>query len=274
MHKPNLTKFVKTTQEFMSQRSPEILTAIGITGMISTTVLAVRATPKALQLIEEAKRKQNRALLDEAEALGHEKCQQIDRLKPIETVKVAWKPYIPAVITGTFSVACLIGATSVNNRRNAALATAYKLSEKAFTEYKEKVVETLGEKKEKLVQEKVHQGRVEQNPVSTSSVIVTGRGKTLCYEYYSGRYFESDIEEIRKAVNTVNRRMYYDVHVSLSEFYDELDLEHTAISDSVGWNLDTGFIEINFSSHIADDGRPCIVVNYDTPPRYDFDRLL
>ena len=129
-------------------------------------------------------------------------------------------------------------------------------------------------KKEKIVQEKVHQGRVEQNPVSTSSVIVTGRGKTLCYEYYSGRYFESDIEEIRKAVNTVNRRMYYDVHVSLSEFYDELDLEHTAISDSVGWNLDTGFIEINFSSHIADDGRPCIVVNYDTPPRYDFDRLL
>ena len=207
MHKPNLTKFVKSTQEFMSQRSPEILTAIGITGMISTTVLAVRATPKALQLIDEAKREQNRAILDEAMALGHEKCQQITTLKPLETVKVAWKPYIPAVITGTFSVACLIGATSVNNRRNAALATAYKLSEKAFTEYKEKVVETLGEKKEKLVQEKVHQGRVEQNPVSTSSVIVTGRGKTLCYEYYSGRYFESDIEEIRKAVEELDYKV-------------------------------------------------------------------
>ena len=254
MHLPNLTKIVNTSKEFVSKRSPEILTAIGITGMISTTVLAVRATPKAMRLIEEA--------------------EEEGSLTPIETVKVAWKPYVPAVITGTFSVACLIGATSVNNRRNAALATAYKLSEKAFSEYKEKVIETIGEKKEKAVKEKVHQERVEKNPVSNSSVIVTGRGKTLCYEYYSGRYFESDIEEIRKAVNTVNRRMYYDVHISLSEFYDELDLEHTAISDAVGWNLDSGFVEVDFSSHIADDGRPCIVVNYQTPPRYNFDRLL
>lgn len=261
MHKPNLTKIVKTTQEFVSQRSPEILTAIGITGMISTTVLAVRATPKAMRLIEEAEYKKGMS-------------QEIVDLTPIETVKVAWKPYIPAIVTGTFSIACLIGATSVNSRRNAALATAYKLSEKAFAEYKEKVIETIGEKKEQVVKEKVHQERVEKNPVSNSSVIITGKGKTLCYEYYSGRYFESDIEEIRKAVNTVNRRMYYDVHVSLSEFYDELDLEHTAISDSVGWNLDSGFVEVEFSSHIADDGRPCIVVNYQTAPRYDFDRLL
>jgi hypothetical protein len=227
--------------------------------MISTTVLAVKATPKALTLIEEAKREQGARVAD---------------IPPMEKVKVAWRPYIPAITTCAFSVACLIGASSVNSKRNAALATAYKLSEKAFAEYKEKVVETLGEKKEKLVQEKVHQERIEKEPVTNSSVIITGKGKTLCYEYYSGRYFESDIEEIRKAVNTINRRMYYDVHVSLSEFYDELDLEHTAISDTVGWNLDTGFVEINFSSHIADDGRPCIVVNYDTPPRYDFDRLL
>lgn len=264
MHLPNLTKIVKTSQEFVSNRSPEILTAIGITGMISTTVLAVRATPKAMQLIKRAEMEKDETGIIE----------NVQPLTPLETVKVAWKPYIPAIATGAFSVACLIGATSVNSRRNAALAMAYKLSEKAFSEYKEKVIETIGEKKEQVVKERVHQERVEQNPVTTSSVIVTGKGKTLCYEYYSGRYFESDIEEIRKAVNTVNRRMYYDVHVSLSEFYDELDLEHTAISDSVGWNLDTGFIEINFSSHIADDGRPCIVVNYETPPKYDFDHLL
>lgn len=261
MHKPNLVKLIKTSRTFLSKYSPEILTGVGIAGMISTAVIAVRATPKALKLIEEA---------EYAKGMTSE----IVDLTPIETVKAAWKPYVPAVITGAFSVACLIGATSVNSSRNAALATAYKLSEKAFAEYKGKVIETLGEKKEKVVTEKVHQERVEKNPVTTSSVIVTGKGKTLCYEYYSGRYFESDIEEIRKAVNTINRRMYYDVHISLSEFYDELDLEHTAVSDSVGWNLDTGFVEIDFSSHIADDGRPCIVVNYQTPPRYDFDRLL
>ena len=64
--------------------------------------------------------------------------------------------------------------------------------------------------------------------------------------------------------------MTYDMYVSLSELYDELDLDHTSMSDELGWNLDDGLIDIEFSSHIADDGRPCIVMSYRKPPRPDF----
>lgn len=70
-------------------------------------------------------------------------------LKPLEVVKAAWKPYIPAAITGSLSVACLVGASRVNFKRNAALATAYTLSEKVLKDYKDSVVETIGEKKRK-----------------------------------------------------------------------------------------------------------------------------
>lgn len=257
MAKLNFTKFVKSVQTEVSKRSPEILTGIGIAGMITTTVLAVKATPKALILMEERKWD-----------------LEVEKLTPIEIIKTTWKCYIPAAITGTVSIGCLIGASSVNARRNAALATAYKLSETALSEYRDKVVETIGEKKEQTIREKVDKDRVEKNPVSKSEVIITEKGNTLCYDSISGRYFKSDIEKIKRAVNELNRRMTYDVYVSLSEFYDELDLDHTLLSDDLGWSIDDGLIEVNFSSQIADDGTPCIVINYAIAPKYDYSKFL
>ena len=274
MSKTNVTKFFNNARRTVGKRSPEILTGIGIAGMITTTVLAVRATPKALTLIEDEKSRQNRELIEEATAAGNEDCGQISKLKPIEVVKVAWKPYVPAAIIGVASVGCLIGASSVNLRRNAALATAYKLSETALTEYKAKVVETIGEKKERAVRDKVAQDKLDKNPVSNSQVIITDKGNTLCYDGVSGRYFKSDIETIRRAINTVNRSMTYDMYVSLSEFYDELGLEHTDVSDDLGWNLDNGLVDIDFDSRIAEDGTPCITLNYRVAPRYDFSSLM
>ncbi len=116
----NISQIFKSIKDGAVKHSPEILTGIGIAGMISTTILAVKATPKALRLIEEAEE------------------YEIYELTKIEKIKVAWKPYVPAFITGTASIACLIGANSVNARRNAALATAYQLSATALSEYKEK----------------------------------------------------------------------------------------------------------------------------------------
>ena len=48
--KTNVSKIMKDIKITMSKRSPEILTGLGIAGMITTTVLAVKATPKAIKL--------------------------------------------------------------------------------------------------------------------------------------------------------------------------------------------------------------------------------
>lgn len=274
MNKSNVTNLIKNVKIELGKRSPEILTGIGIAGMITTTVLAVKATPKALRLIEEEKRIQNRELLDEARKNGDEKCAKIDKLKPIEVIKVAWKPYVPAMVTGVASITCLIGASSVNAKRNAALATAYELSKTALTEYKEKVVEEIGEKKEKIIRDKVDQDHLDKNPASKNNIVITNNGEQLCYDGVSGRYFKSDLEAIKAAVNRINREMVYDNYVSLSDFYDELGLERTDVSDNLGWNLDSGFIEISFGTRMADDGRPCITLDYLVAPRYDFSKLM
>lgn len=241
----------------IKKHSPEILTGIGIAGMITTTVMAVRATPKALILIEERK-----------EEIGAEKLEAMDM------VKTTWACYIPAAITGTLSVACLIGASSVNARRNAALATAYTLSESALKDYQGKVIEMFGEKKNEAVKDAVAKDKVEKNPVVTREVIITEKGNTLCYDAISGRYFKSDIEKIKKAECELNRQMLDDMYVSLNDFYYEIGLDSVKLGDELGWNVDSGYIDLSFSSQLASDGTPCLVIDYSVAPRYDYRNLL
>lgn len=277
MNKPNVTKMWKDLKFVIGKHSPEILTGIGIAGMITTTVLAVRATPKALELIEDEKRRQNREIVKEACRDGQDCCPQVTKLKPLEVVKVAWKPYVPAAVTGVASVGCLIGASSVSARRNAALAAAYNLSQTALTEYKEKVIETIGEKKERTIKDKIAQEKVDKNPVSKSEIFVTGRGEVLFLEPVSMRYFTSDIENIRRIVNDINERLTTGVeeYISLSEFYDEIGLSHTATSDDMGWNLGRdGQLKLDYPATKTDKGEPCLMLDYHVMPRYDYHKLI
>lgn len=253
MSKSNMSKIIKNTKTWTNKHSPSILTGFGVAGMVTTTVLAVKATPKASYLLEQSKNEKG------------------EDLTVIETIKVAWKPYIPAAISGTVSIACIIGANSVHSKRNTALAAAYKISETAFSEYREKVVETIGEKKEKTVRDKVAKKKVEEKPVSKNQVIITNTGNTLCFDSISGRYFRSDIDKLRKAENDLNRRMIQrEDYISLTQFYEEIGLPSTSISDELGWNVDNGLIELYFSSQLAEDGTPCVVIQYDTMPAYGF----
>lgn len=258
-----LSTFSKNVRIGLVKYSPEILTGIGIAGMITTTVLAVKATPKALNLIAEAE--------DEKFDNGHG-----DALTKTEVIKAAWKPYIPTAVTCAASIACLVGANSVNSKRNAALMTAYELSKTALTEYKGKVIEEIGEKKEKAIREKIAQDRVDKTPVSSSEVVVVGSGDVLFMEPICGKPFKSDIEYVRKVINDFNYRMTTgrEEYISLSEFYDEFGLKHTKASEALGWNLGRdGQIEVEFLAAKTDEGKPCLMLDYTVEPRYDYATL-
>lgn len=260
MNKNGISKFAKSVGHTISRHSPEILTGLGIAGMVTTTVLAVRATPKALELIDRELDKRE----DESNGEG------IDPLTPVEVIKTCWKCYIPATVSGFMSAACIIGASKVNLKRNAALATAYTLSETAMKEYHDKVIETIGEKKEKEIQDAIVKDHIDKNPVTNKEVIITGKGGTLCFDTTSGRYFESDIESLRKIENDLNFRMRDEMYISLNDFYYEVGLPYTEIGGEIGWNIDRGCIDINFSAQMAEDGRPCIAIKFNPEPRYDY----
>ena len=261
MNNNALSKFARDVQTTLSRHSPGILMGIGITGMITTTIFAVKATPKAIQLMDMRKEE-----------------LEVDELTPLETVKTTCKCYIPAVVTGIVSVACLIGSNSVHAKRNAALATAYKLSETAFTEYRESVLDTVGEKKERVVRDKISEKQIKENPVHSTEVIVTGKGQTLCFDPLSSRYFYSSIEKMNRAANKLNYEIntspFDNEGVTLNDFYYEIGLPGTMTGDGLGWNLRTGLIELYPSAQIVEEceeheGEPCIVLNFTNPPRYD-----
>lgn len=256
MNKPNVSRIAKDIQNGISKHSPEILTGLGIASMITTVVLAVKATPKALEKIEDAK-----------EDKGEE-------LTKVEVVKAAWKPYIPAAVTGVVGVGCLIGANSVNAKRNAALATAYQITTAAFNDYKEQVIETIGEKKEKTVRDKVAQKQVDKKPVANSSVYNTGTGDTLVYDPQFGQYFRCHVNDIDAAVNKLNQYMTSGQceYVSLNDFYDELGVKRISIGDNLGWNVGRdGLVKVDHNSAIVTEkGEPCIVLTYDVAPKYDY----
>lgn len=273
MKKVNLGKVISVIKSKATQHSPEIFTGIGIALSITTTILAVKATPKALKLIENEKQIKNDEFLKTATRNNYEKCEFVSELKPIDIVKVAWKPYIPSMLTGCLSIVCLIGAISASSRRTAALATAYKLSETALSEYKNKVVETIGEKKEKAIRDEIAKDKIERNPMGNNEIIITEKGNTLCYDGFSGRYFKSDIDKLKKSINEINRTLLHDMYISLNEFYDEIGLSHINIGNTLGWKVEDGNFDLHFSSQISEDGTPCIVIDFDIQPHYNYNTL-
>lgn len=254
MNKSNVSRFFKGVQRTLTKHSPEILTGIGIAGMFTSTVLAVTATPKALRICEIVKKEK-------------------EEPKKLDYVKATWKCYIPAAVTGAVSTACLIGASSVNLKRNAALATAYQISQTAITEYRDKVIETVGEETEKVVREKVAEEKVKKTPAPSNEVIMVEGEDFYCLDTITGRYFRSTHNKIKDVEIRVNHRLLNEMYISLNEFYDELGLPRTRVGDELGWNIDKGKLEIYISSIIDEKGRPVLVLDYNVSPEYNYYKL-
>ena len=243
----------------IDKNSPEILIGMGLAGMLTTTVMACKISPKVKAILDEER--DTREMEDEPD------------MTLMDKVKLTWKPYLPVVLGYGASAACILGANSINNKRNAALMTAYQIGERAFVEYKDKVIETIGEDKEREIQDAVSRDRIKKDPVNTDSVIFTGKGDALCYDVISGRYFRSDSDKINKAVNDINFTLLNDMYVSLNDFYELLGLDCIQAGWEMGWNVDDGKIEVYLSAQITDNGEPCIVINHENAPKYNYDRL-
>lgn len=242
----NLNYAIHKLEKLLRDNSSTILTAIGVSGTLSTAYLAAKASFKAARTID----------LNQAQHDLEEKSHPFDNK---EKALMIWKLYIPAGVSGALTIGFVIGGAKLGAKRTAAAYSLLTVSEKAFSEYREKVVEQLGEKKEKSVRDEIAQDRVNANP--EKGIILVGPGNVLCMEMHTGRYFNSDMETIRKAVNTINAKMIREIDATLSDFYYLVKLPVTSYSSMTGWNSDK-MLELYFSTTLADDGRPCITFDY------------
>lgn len=233
---------LKTLEKYAVDNSPAILTGIATAGVLSTAFLTGRASFQA------------------ANVLGEES----PHLNFKEKARLTWKFYIPAAVTGTMTVTCVIAANRIGAHRAAALATTVTILERGFEEYREKVKETFGRKKEEEVRAEVVQDRVNRETANHATVLV-GDGDVLCRDDLSGQYFTSSVEKIRKAENDITKRIIHDSYASVSDFYELLGIEPTRLSNELGWTLDHE-LDIRFDSALTKENKPVLSVTYRIEP--------
>ncbi len=249
----NIGKAFSSAKKMLSDNSPVILTAIGVTGTITTAVLAAKAAYKAHEILiyEDTKRTAKAPADVEAPVLTSK-----------EIVELTWKLYIPAVVSGVTTITCILGANYLGTKKAAALAAAVSFSEKALDEYQSKTRELLGHEQEKVIRKEIEQDRKENRSPLT---VFLGNDDVLFLDAFSGRYFMCNKEKIRRALNDINYQILHSDYATLSDFWDKVGLEPTSASDEEGWNSEHP-LEIEFNCHETPDGKPCMSYEFMVVP--------
>lgn len=251
----SLNNVFRAAQQFVTNNTPGILTGLGAAGVVTTAVLTGKAGyTSGLILADEYSEhvsKSNAPIKDKA--------------------KKVWREFIPPAIAGVATVTVIIAANRVGSRRTAAIAAAFNISEKMAEEYKTKVVETFGKKAEEKVRVDLASDQMDRTP-GRDVVIITG-SDVLFFDRYSGRYFTSDIEKVRQAVNKINHQVNNSYYASMTDFYDLIGLERTEVSDEFGWNADE-LLEVDFTAVLTPgSAKPAIAISFNKAPIRGYDRV-
>lgn len=224
---------VKQAENALKKASPTILTCLGAIGVVATAILAVKATPKAMELVKADSRKNHDGDPNAATR--------------VEVVKSCWKCYIPAAVTGAATITCIFGANILNRRQQASLASAYALVSRQYSDYKRKVKELYGQETHDRIIKELAAEKVDKDHVTTTSSGFcssdldfegTTEETRLFYDRISSRYFESTIGKVLQAEYHLNRNLTLRGNVSLNEFYSFLGIEAIPEGDDVGWFID------------------------------------
>lgn len=235
---------------FLKRNSSTILTVVGATGVVATAVLSVKATPKALKLLDEAKKEKG------------------EDLTIVETVKVAWKPYIPAVITGFSTIACVLGANVLNTKNQASLMSAYALLDNSFKEYRDAAKRVYGDDADTKIKSEIVEMNVEDMELN--------EGTLLFFDFQSMRHFISTMNKVQQAecefLELIRNRGYG----TMNEYYSLLGIPPVDFGDRLGWTdmehigpYGCEELEFYYEHTTMKNGMPCWTIDTNVSPSSD-----
>lgn len=300
-------------KESFMKNLPTILTIAGCVGVGGTVFFAVKVTPEAKRRIENLKKEKENEIYEEcknkwlrdngyksdSEKLPDEAelfvgTQNLMDSIPDKEYRPAIKDiakevavlYLPTLLMGGASIAAFVAANSISVKRLTATSAALTATEEAFRTYKNKVIEQIGEKKAAEVVQKIVQEKVDKEPPATegnpagANIILTGDGETLFLDELTHRYFRSDIEKVKRVINSLNARLVREDYISLNDYYDEIGLDRCNLGEELGWSImGEGQIDVQFTSVTAykDSDQeipiPCLAVGFHVEPRYHYGEL-
>lgn len=243
MNLGDIGRLVRTNTK---EHFPLILSAAAGIGTLATAYLTAKASFEAARII------------DNYEELNGTSDDLKERL--IERTKLVWKLYIPAGIATGSTIICIIGANKTEAKKTLAAQTAFTVSERVYSEYRDKVIEEYGRNKDQSIRDKIADERVKETAPS-KDLVIAGPGNVLCCELFTGRYFNSDMETLRKSENKLNKKLITHDYATMDDFYYMVGLSRTTTSGQLGWRS-SKLMELQFSTVLTEDGRPCLAFEY------------
>ena len=238
--------------------APAILTASACVGTIATAILTAKSTTLAVEKIA-----------DYCEA----NLRSPEDLSWKEKFSVSYRVYIPPAIAGVCTLVAIISANRIQYARGAAFALAYSGSEAAFRRYREAVADVVKPKDIQKIKSRVAEKSVQETPKPVpGTILVASSGDVLCYDVFSGRYFKSDIETIRRVENNINGQLNTESYASLNEFYTGLGLPPIAAGELVGWS-DPNSLSIEFGSQLTEKGEPVLTIDFLVSPKENYFKI-
>lgn len=262
----DLSVLFKRAGQVAAENSPAILTAIGVTGTLTTAYLAAKGALKASEALKEAEE----AKLAEFQGESPDKTGLPDPLTAQEKFEATWEHFVPAALSAAMTVAAIICSNRISDRRTAALASAYSVVKESYGEYQKKTTEKVGPKKAQEIKDEVAEEMVRRHPIRTTEVVAPVSGQVLFYDRWSGRYFYSDVETVRGAVNDFNHQLIHDMYMSLNEFWEKIKLPSTTCGEHLGWTSDN-LLETDIS-WVTIEGERVAFVDFKTLPIAKYDR--
>ena len=247
-----MNKVLSRTKGFLDRNASTILTCVAGVGVVGTTVMAVKATPKAMANIEQARQEKG------------------EELTKLEVVKAAAPSYVPTLLMGASTIACVVGANVLNKRKQAGLVAAYTMLDASYKDYKAKVKAMVGEDGHEEIRNEIAKDKYEVADIAVSP------DKQLFYDEFLGQYFESTIEEVQKAQYEMNREIQTRGYFSAAEFYDMLGIDYDD-GGALGWSEGGNFarywqswVDFTHTKTQLDDSMDCVIITCWSEPYMDY----
>ena len=217
-------KLTKTCAKFLRKHGGTILAVAASVGVVATAIETGRATTKAQHILE----------VDKELTKFNEDEFGVTEEPPTkkQIVLMCWKAYVPAVILGGGTIACILGSNALNKKQLAGLTAAYMALGKTYQTYRQKVIENIGLEKEAEIQEQISE---EKLPEVRDKM---AEEKLLCYEPISKRYFHATEAELLTAFYEANRDFNANGYIALNDVYGYLNLDFIPELHGWGWSID------------------------------------
>lgn len=250
--------------KFAKLHSNALLSGGVVVGIVVSNIMSAKAGAKSARMIDDEERKLGRALTRK------------------EKFKLCWKNYILSTGTQVLSVTGIVGNGYLNMKSNAALLSAYSISQSQLQKLQDKTKEIVGNQKATKIKDEVGKELISENkdllPANTN--VVNSKDNVTFIEPLSKRKFMSNWTTVDRAVNDLNALLLEkrgtslsgSCYVTVNDWYRMLHLEEvdSSIGETMGWYAtpnETWLIDISHSADNDENEQPCAAIYYNHRPK-------